>query len=341
MATTTIRVRDLLKGCTAGRLQSVGNMQVIPLQSEFQDERFVAPDAALVSTAGYGNLVLNNPEPRPMLVPVGVTYIVEQAAQNHALPHAGFVKAQEVKRYQTAMCVQQTQGGYIREGRHTMMLLPFPLREPAHRVRRDTSFGRLWPAIAAFNARAGLDEHGRSGHLEYFFQHYRDQLDTFVAQFEPVPGQVGCVVLIGGKFAGLERTPSAAYFASVWRPLIRECYGALALIEAHKEGAAAQVPPTRVPLREAQSRADLLAALREAEAEERRRVARLLDNLLEVELARQVDEEGELEVDALGDHPFVGQMVRDGEKIVYASLVATEKWRQGDDWLLAGPFSMQ
>ncbi len=334
----TIGVRDLLRGCTAGRLQSAGNMQMLPLLSELQDERFVAPDVALVSTAGYGNLVFRNPQPQALLVPCGATYIVTQHAQNHALPHAGYVKGHEAKQYTTAVCVQQGQGGYIPEGRHELMLLPFPLREKAHGVRREVGFSRLWQAIADFNREAGLDPQQHAGHLEFFFDRYRTELDTFVAQFEPVPGQVGCVVLVGGKVAGLERTPSEAYFRSVFKALVRECYGSLALLEARRETA---VPATRRPLRPVSSRADLLAALAEVEAEERQRVAGLVDALLEVELSRHTEEEGEVTVDALGEQPFVGQMVRDGERIVYASLVATRRWRQERDWLMARPFSMQ
>jgi hypothetical protein len=336
---TTIQVAELLKGCRPGRLQSVGNMQVLPVCSELQDRRFVAPDAAQVSTEGYGNLVFNNTQNCLLLVPTGTTYIVEQAAQNHALPHAGYVKALEVKKYETAMCVQQSQGGYIAEGKHPLMLLPFPLREQAHGLRRDKSFGRLWPAIAAFNRSAGLSDQGDRGHLEFFFQRYREQLDTFVAQFEPVPEQVGCIVLIDGKVAGVERTPSSAYFQSVWRPLLRECYGSLAIVEAGKQ-ASPTFPRTRVPLRRAASKADLFAALREAEAEEYRRASTLVGNLLTIELQRQVDEEGDVTIEALGEQPFVGQMIRDGEKIIYASLVAVEKWRQCDDWLMAEPFAL-
>ena len=51
---TTIKVRDLLRGCTAGRLQSVGNMQVVPLCSELEDDRFVPATEAMVSTASPG-----------------------------------------------------------------------------------------------------------------------------------------------------------------------------------------------------------------------------------------------------------------------------------------------
>jgi hypothetical protein len=322
----TIRVRDLLHGCEVGRLQSVGSMQVVPLVSERHDDRFVAPaGAARVSTSGYGNLVFNNDADQPLLVPAGATYIVEQAAQNHALPHAGCVKARAVKRYETAVCVQQGQGGYIREGRHPMMLLPCPLRARAHAVRRQVNFGRLWPAIAEFNRRAGLPDHGFRGHLEFFFQKFKDDLDTFVAQFEPVDNQVGAVVLIGDRVAGVERTPGPGYFRSVWRPLIRECYGSLAVLEAARR--AAPVPPrTRVPLRRAASVADLRAALKEAEAEESRRVRTLLDGVLDVDLERQLEEVVvDCAIEALGDAPFVGQMLRVADRVVYASLVAAEQ----------------
>lgn len=340
MVATRIRVGDLLRGCTPGRLQTVGNMQVVPLRSELHDDRFVAPDQGRIGTAGYGKLVITNTQEKPMLVPAGATYIVDQAAQNHALPHAGFVKALETKKYESAMCVQQGQGGLIREGAHPLMLLPFPLREPAHAVRKGDSFGRLWPAIASFNRLAGLEQHGERGHLEFFFQHYRDQLDTFVAQFEPVPDMVGCIVLIGGKVAGVERTPSPGYFLSVFRPLIRECYGSLALIEARQNGVETALR-LRTPIRRPSSRADLVNALREAEDHELDQVCEMVDRLLEIELKREVDEDEALTVEALGDTPFVGQMVRDGEKVVYASLIATEKWRRAGDWLDARPFRMK
>jgi hypothetical protein len=338
----TVKVRDLLRGCEPGRLQSVGNMQVIPLLSDLADDRFVSPaQGARVSTASYGTLVFNNPQDKPMLVPSGATYIVAEEAQNHALPHAGYVAAHGVKQFPTAMCVQQTQGGYIREGEHRLMLLPFPLREKAHRVRREVDFRRLWPAISEFNRQAGLADAGSGGHLEYFFERFKDDLDTFVAQFEPVPRQVGAIVLIAAKVVGIERTPSPAYFRSVWRVLVRECYGSLAVLEARR-GAAPAVPRTRVPLRRATSLADLRAALAEVEAEEYRRIAALVEGVLEVELRRQPDEAGDgLAIDALGEAAFVGQLVRDGERVVYASLVATEQWRKDEEWLQAEPFRMQ
>ena len=103
----------------------------------------------------------------------------------------------------------------------------------------------------------------------------------------------------------------------------RACPSAAALLEAGRNA-----PTTRVPLRRVTSRADLLAALREAEAEEARRVGDLVDELRRTELRRETDEDGELTVDALGDQPFVGQAIRCGDRIVYASLVATKQARE-------------
>ena len=218
--------------------------------------------------------------------------------------------------------MQQTQGGYIAEGSHELMLLPAALRRAAHPARLEKNFQRLWPAIGEFSAAAGLENTG--GHLEKFFERFRAELDQFVAEFEPVPKQVGAVVLVNGAVAGVERTPSADYFRAVWRPLIRECYGSMALVEARKGTPA--VPRTRVPLRTAASLDDLEAALVEAEAEERGRVAVLLDGVRAAELSVTTDEAGETVIEGLGGdgQPFVGQCVRAGGQVLYCSLVASE-----------------
>lgn len=311
---TRIHLRDVVAGCEPGRPQTVANMQVVPLLSRRPDPRFVPPDEALVSTAGYGSLVVRNPKAGTLLVPVGATYIVEQAAQNHALPHVALVDANGVKQDDRAMCVQQGQGGYIAEGRHALMILPLPLREKAHAVRRESGCARLWGDIATFNTAAGLDAGQRVGHLEYFFARYRDELDGFAAQFEPVPDQIGCVVLLNGRVAGIERTPSADYYRAVWRPLVRECYGSLALVEPAAK-------PAHRAMRSAASRGDLLAALREAEQAERTRSGELLARLADVAVAAEVDEQEAFTTLATKGGDFSGQAVLDGDRVVYASLV--------------------
>jgi hypothetical protein len=265
-------------------------------------------------------------------VPAGAAYMVAQQAQNHALPSAECVQKQATRTFDTAVCVQQSQGGFISEGQHELMMLPAALRRAAHPARRQTDFRRLWPAIGEFNAAVGLANAG--GHLEQFFERFRAELDHFVAEFEPVPRQVGAVVLVNGTVAGVERSPSADYFRAVWKPLIRECYGSMALVDARKGTAA--VPRTRVVLRRATSLDDLEVALAEAEAEERRRVGVLLGGVLAAELSVTTDETGQPAIEGLGGdgQPFVGQCVRDGARVLYCSLVASEKWAQREDRLL-------
>ncbi|MBN9122286.1 MAG: hypothetical protein J0I06_24630 [Planctomycetes bacterium] len=320
----TVTVGELVRDCAPGRVQSVGTMQVVPLVSDFGDDRFAPPTEARVGTSGYGNLVVANPADRALLVPAGAAYVVAQKAQNHALPSAGCVPKQTTRTFDTAVCVQQTQAGYIAEGQHELMLLPAALRRAAHPARLEKDFRRLWPAIGEFNTAAGLESTG--GHLEKFFEKFRTELDHFVAEFEPVPKQVGAVVLVNGAVAGVERSPSADYFRAVWKPLVRECYGSMALVAA-RAGAPA-VPCARVPLRPAASLDDLEAALAEAEVEERRRVGALLDGVLTAELSVTTDEGGEIVVEGLGgnDQPFVGQCVRAGDRVLYCSLIASETW---------------
>jgi hypothetical protein len=62
-----IRVTDVLHGCSPGRIQSVGYMQVIPLVSELSDDRFVSPveGQADVFTTDYGTLGFRNPVMSP------------------------------------------------------------------------------------------------------------------------------------------------------------------------------------------------------------------------------------------------------------------------------------
>jgi hypothetical protein len=335
-----MKVEDILRGCRPGRIQSVGCMQVIPLVSDISDDRFASPSEAKVSTSHYGTLAFKNPTRKTMIVPAQAAYVVKQAAQDHALPHAGIVKKGLKKSFNTAMCIEQTQGGYIHEGDHDIIILPFLLREQAHKVRNDTGYDRLWGSIDRLNKETGVG-HNRGGHLNVFLGHFEKQLKRFVAEFEHVPDQVGAIILVGGEIVGIERTPSHQYWLSVWPTLVRECYGSLAIYWAEKKGDNL-VPGTRVALREAKSLADLKKALKEAGDEEYAKVKETVENIasLELDSKNESSEEG-LDIEALSSTRFVGQVVKDGEAIVYGSLVATEKWRKGSDWLKkADPFKM-
>lgn len=335
-----MKLAEILKGCTPGKIQSVGVMQVIPLISDISDDSFVSPNqSAKVSTSGYGTLVFKNEKKETMIVPPQAGYVVKQSAQDHALPHVGIVKGKQTGSFTNAMCIQQNQGGYVASGEHNMMILPFPLREKAYKVRNTRGYDRLWGDISALNKRAGVQSNSGAAHLEYFFNSFKEQLDRFVAEFEPVDKQVGAIVLINGRVVGVERTPGYEYWTSVWTSLIRECYGSLAIIEANDyEG---KVPATRVPLRKAQSVSDLRTALNEASNEEYDRVKKIVNDIADIDMDQKVDKtSGDIDVEELSGERFIGQIVKKGETVVYASLVATKKWRDNEEWNEAESFKM-
>ena len=88
-----------------------------------------------------------------------------------------------------------------------------------------------------------------------------------------------------GQVAGVEVTPSRAYWAKVWTPLIRICYGAVALA-AQRGGAS--VPSTRAPLPVTEPSVEGIArALRQAEQAEARVVEAVIVGLADRTLELQ------------------------------------------------------
>ncbi len=338
---TTIRVTDVLHGCTPGRIQSVGYMQVIPLVSELSDDRFVSPveGEAEVFTAGYGSLGFRNSGDRVLIVPCHAGYVVKQAAQDHAMAHAGVVRSAGERSFDTAMCVQQSQGGLIQRGAYRMLILPYALRERALEVRKNKNYNKLWDAISAFNQEMGVSG---AGNLVFFLKHFQKELDEFVAEFECVPRQIGAVILVDDQVVGVERAPSHAYWQSVWPCLIRECYGSLAIRVAQLKGARAEAPASRTPLPDDIGSLDELeSVIAEIARQEDERAKATVRELLDEQLTLTRDEAAAgLSVETVQPGRFTGQVIRDGKRIVYASLPATKKWLADNKWQTAKPFAI-
>ncbi len=337
----TIYVKDVLLGCTPGRIQSVGYMQVIPLVSDLSDDRFVSPveAEAEVGTSDYGTLNFRNPSNRVMIVPCHAGYVVKQAAQDHAMAHAGVIRSARERSFDTAMCVQQSQGGLIRRGDYRMLILPLALREHALSVRKETNYNKLWNAISVFNRDMGVQG---EANLVHFLKHFRKELDEFVAEFECVPGQVGAVILVDDQVVGIERTPSHDYWRSVWPCLIRECYGSLAIRVAQLKGERAEAPASRVGLPDDIGSLDELeSVIAEIAAQEEERAKTTVRELLDESLTLTRDDSiAGVHVETVEHGRFTGQVIRQGERIVYASLPVTKKWLADSKWQTAQPFAI-
>jgi hypothetical protein len=235
------------------------------------------------------------------------------------------------------MCVQQTQGGLIRAGSHRFAILPVALRRAVH-ASTSKDYSRLWKPIRDFKAECGLTG---AGNLTDFFRAFRRQLDEFVAEFETVPGQVGAIVLIGGRVVGVERAPSHEYWRDVWEPLIRECYGSHAIREAavaDDGDVSFRAPIRREGLTDLD---DLEAALMVAEAEENERARATVRELIGLPFAaRRESVCEEVGLYRVENDRLQGQIAREGERVLYASLVTSAKWERDRAWTAAEPFEI-
>jgi hypothetical protein len=294
----------------------------------------------LMSTNDYGTMNFDNPTDKVLLVPCHAGYVTAQKAQDHAMAHTGMVGKKSKKRFNTAMCIQQRQGGYISPDQHKMMILPHSLREAALAKRNKNEYSKLWGDISKFNRGLGLNM--TNGHLEYFLREFEKELDEFVAEFECVSEQCGAIVLVNGFVVGIERAPNPKFWRDVWTPMIRECYGSLA-IQAGRDTSVKSVLKTRVPLSGSfGSLDDLESALDETEEKQTEKVREIIRGLLDDSFSRSV-ESGSVNkyvISTVKNDQFAGQVVQDNTKICYASLFTTKEWAKSAPWRKASRFTI-
>lgn len=219
-----MQLREFLSGFEPGFPQSVGNMTVIPLLSTANQFEGIAgaENVALAKDNNYSSLHLKPVEDLLTIVPAGFTFITKEAAQDRTVPRTQVLTGQkEVQAY----CVQSSQGGHM-QGRNTeereVRLLPLAIRQLAFDAApKDRSCSALWDKLAAYNRSLGV----QGNFLVTLFNQYTEQLDAFVAQFEPISNQRGAIVLINGRVAGIDVFPSFHSYLQIWERLIRDAYG--------------------------------------------------------------------------------------------------------------------
>ena len=336
-----MNIKNLLSGVVPGRLQSVGVMGVIPLISDLEDKTFIAPVKTRIGTENYGHLVFENKEDKMAIIPVGAAYIVKQAAQNHGLGHVGVVSQKAKKDYDTASCIQETQGGSITRGEHEMFLMPWYLRESGIKTRAEKLYSKLWGEIKKFNKTVNISA---GGHLEHFYNKFKDEIEMFTAEFEPVPRQVGVIVLIKGKVVGFERVPNYNYWNFIWKPLIRDSYGSLAIqIGKGFDIGSDLLKKFRCPVssKGVNNISDITKALNVANIKQQEMAKKVVRELLDSDFTESSDEQVDgVEISKLENGQFIGQCVKNGARIPYVSLTSKEKWLKTEDWVRAKDFNI-
>jgi len=214
------------KGVGIGPVQSVDEMTVIPLVGDNRGD-VASPEALrFESTTNYGSMLFKNEDSKPAIVPAN--YMVRgRGAQDHAMAGSGVVTAGQSKTFNTACCIEETQGGYLSAQGNEEDVLPVDLRRSLlnYGKRTERHYGKLWDSIKVWLRGVGVRTH--AAHLRDFYddKDIRSALEEFAAEFEPVDGQIGAIIMFSGTPVGLEIMPTTAHWDAYWQQLLRGCYG--------------------------------------------------------------------------------------------------------------------
>jgi len=221
-------VKDLLSGYEVDKdgIQAAGNMVVVPITSATEFNGLAdTTDVRLAKDPDYGRLEFTNTAGSTGVVIQGWTLLTEQHAQDRTVPFAHLVAAKQNKLV-PANCVESSQPGYIQTAQvnpDDFMILPPQLRFAALTLPNvRTSYSALWDAIDKWEGSTQQDH----GTLRHFYSKHQVRLNEFIAQFEPVRKQLGAMVFINGQIMSIDILPSYQAWKSMWRPLIRDSYGA-------------------------------------------------------------------------------------------------------------------
>lgn len=323
MTTRQLTVEEILNGTGLGRTQSVGHMSVIPLidAEDAQDDTFAPPDFN-ASTRDYGAVNVENLNDKPTIVPTGTGWVTDQYAQDHATPSAKLMGPKQKDTVNQACCIQETQGGLIKSEKVDFVVLPTSIRVQAVASRNEQNYSRLWPHLRKLRKDMSCRGQGNipAGNLADVLKTFEKELDEFVAEFELVPKQVGAVVVIGDRVVGVERAPTEEFWQRLWSPLIRVCYGTLA-IQVKQRGR----PIHRVGLDVKKKTLDgIQAALDKANEKIEKSTQKCIRNVNKVKLTVAGKADGQLDdykVVTVANAELSGQVVaKSRAKIPYASL---------------------
>lgn len=222
--------KQILKGYKAGVPQRVGIMTVIPvLTDKPYKEVGGAGDIVLERDEAYQTMYFKNKNSNISIIPHGFMFLTAEHAQDRVVNSAHLAKANAITRVDVD-CLQPSQGGHLQPGLKEWRLLPSALKLAAWSRAGDNAYDSLWNDMRAYLTNAGVS----GGELIMFFKHYQKDLDEFAAQFEPVENQVGAIIMFGSEIAGIELTPNYETWLEMWKPLLRDSYGADAIVLQQK-----------------------------------------------------------------------------------------------------------
>lgn len=211
----------------AGTVQVVDEMTVVPLTGENRGRIAEPLSLKFQRTTNYGSMVYKNTDEEfATIVPTHIM-VRGTGAQDHAMAGSGIVTAKKTVTFNNACCIESSQGGYLQDQDNEYDILPIELRKKLLPLsaRNEESYSKLWPNIQSWLKGTGV---GHAAHLRFFYDNpqIKESLEMFSAEFEPVSGQIGAIILFQERIVGIEIMPTILHWDAYWKLLIRGCYGA-------------------------------------------------------------------------------------------------------------------
>lgn len=333
---------ELLKGCRPIKdsdgniiVQSIMNMQVVCLTTDKEyslDTRFANPLTSL--TAGnqsYGEINFSNNENKEVILPTQMAVMTKQSAQNHSMLKAGYLAKNANVTFRDAGCVQGSQGGHFR-GSSEFRMIPVTIREMLFdSIGKHDGYSRIYPAIRELGNQT---QSGTGEYLDKYFQKYDKKLEQFIAHFERPKNLIGTIVLVDGEIVAIDKFPSFTYAEQVWDLMIRDCYGALAVISELKAKSTGQVFTETYNDMKRSHQANVIdlleKAMKKTKGDMTTSVTEKIQELLELTFDATLDTEGNSSSQrapksyVLKTEGYVGQVITENEYNHLVSVVKRE-----------------
>ncbi len=212
-----------------GNVQSVDEMTIVPILGAERGSIAKPSSLSFQRTTSYGTMVFENDDPdREAIIPANMM-VRGSGGQDHAMSGSGTVPKKQVRSFEDACCIEETQEGYLESHGNEQDILPVDLRKALLKptIRTLNSYSKLWGKIKTW-LQGVKTSRGGSAHLRHFYDtpDIKRALEEFAAEFEPVDNQIGAIVMFSGIPVGIEIMPSTEHWEEYWQYLIRGCYGA-------------------------------------------------------------------------------------------------------------------
>lgn len=322
-----MNIKTILKGYRLGTSQVVGNLRMIPILTDTPFTKMSGMESIyLKKDVSYETLIMANNNDSIAVIPQGLMYVTSEKAQDRAIGSAHLIKGKGEKSVDVD-CLQPSQCGYMSDKKEDREygILPKSLRVIALEKAGDGQYDTLWKDIEKFLNVTGL----KGQEIVKFFKEFKDELETFIAQYEPVDKQVGAIFIINNVLLGIEIMPTYEAWLKMWRPLVRDCYGSEAIL-FNKKGYSRVFFKPILKTSEVETFEDLEDKVNDLEQEEKSFVSEIISEYMDSELnGDETEIVGDFSMQTFKGGKFVGQAVQHGpEHFVYVSLMSGEITRE-------------